>query len=191
MPALFEVSMKKILSSLLGIALLFCSFPVGPVQAQEAIPPEPDSGAVVCPPGIYLIEPDGCLPLGPSAYLTGLARLGMTLPPRPLPASSPDPSLTQLPYRYFHLNNQKTVPIYSAPGQTGAGGQSFPPGFVYVSYVDRWDLNGVYYLLQNGGWIPGDGARVGEISAFQGLVFQGTPRNSFGWRTVPSRIGRS
>jgi lipoprotein-anchoring transpeptidase ErfK/SrfK len=38
-----------------------------------------------------------------------------------------------------------------------------------------------YYLLQNGGWIPGDGARVGEISTFQGLVFQSTPRNSFGW----------
>jgi len=173
--------MKKILFSMLGIALLFCSFPAGPVQAQAAIPPEPDSGAVVCPPNVYFTKPDDCLPLGPSAYLTGLAQLGMTIPPRPLPASSPDPGLTQLPYRYFQLNNKKTVPVYSAPGETGAGGQSFPPGFVYVSYVDRWDLNGVYYLLQNGGWIPGDGNRVGEISTFQGLAFQSAPRNSFGW----------
>jgi lipoprotein-anchoring transpeptidase ErfK/SrfK len=41
--------------------------------------------------------------------------------------------------------------------------------------------SGIYYLLQNGGWIPGKGARVSEISAFQGLEFSHTPRNSFGW----------
>jgi lipoprotein-anchoring transpeptidase ErfK/SrfK len=43
------------------------------------------------------------------------------------------------------------------------------------------DEGGVYYLLQDGGWIPGKGARVGEISSFQGLVFSATPRNAFGW----------
>jgi lipoprotein-anchoring transpeptidase ErfK/SrfK len=35
--------------------------------------------------------------------------------------------------------------------------------------------------MPNGGWIPGKGARVGEISSFQGLVFTSTPKNSFGW----------
>jgi lipoprotein-anchoring transpeptidase ErfK/SrfK len=172
--------MKKLLFLSLEIVLLLSTLTSQSVSAQATTPPEPDSGTVVCAPNVYLAKPDDCLPLGPSAYLTKLAQQGLTIPPRPLPASRPDPSLTQLPYFYFHLNDA-VVPIYSTPGETGAGGQQFMPGFVYVSYVDRWDLKGVYYLLQNGGWIPGNGARVGEISNFQGLVFQSTPRNSFGW----------
>jgi lipoprotein-anchoring transpeptidase ErfK/SrfK len=172
--------MKKILYPILGISLIIATFAFTPVRAQDTTPPEPDSGAVVCEPGVYLTTPDDCLPLGPSAYLTDLARLGMTFPPRPLPAAKPDPGLTQLPYLYFHLDDTY-VPVYSAPGETGSGAQQFMPGFVYVSYVDRVEQGGIYYMLQNGGWIPGKGARVGEISAFQGLTFSHTPRNSFGW----------
>jgi lipoprotein-anchoring transpeptidase ErfK/SrfK len=140
----------------------------------------PESGGIVCEPDVYLSQPDDCLLLGPSTYLTELARLGMTLPPRLLPATKPDPSLNLLPYKYFRLDNDY-VPIYSTPGEKGPGGQQFPPGFVYVSYIDRVDQGGVYYLMPNGGWIPGKGARVGEISSFQGLVFNATPRISFGW----------
>lgn len=162
------------------IVVVIWVFPHG-VRAQEpGSQTEPESGAVVCEPGAYLVEPSDCLALGPSVYLTELARLGMTIPLHPLSASKPDPSLTLLPYYYFHLDDDY-VPIYSTPGEKGPGAQQFPPGFVYVSYVDRVDTNGVYYLLQNGGWIPGKGARVGEISKFQGLVFQAPPRNSFGW----------
>ena len=151
------------------------------VSAQKSEPyVETESGGVVCEPGVYLSAPDDCVPLGPSSYLTNLAKLGITFPPRPLPASKPDLSLTQLPYHYFHLDKDY-VPIYSTPGETGGGTQQFPPGFVYIAYVDRADQGGVYYLLQNGGWIPGKGARVGEISNFQGLVFTSNPRNSFGW----------
>jgi hypothetical protein len=151
-------------------------------HAQESTPLiEPDSGSVVCEPGVYLATPDECLPLGPSSYLTNLARLGITLPQRPLPASKPDLNLTLLPYRYFHLKEGEYVPVYSTPGEKGEGVQQFPPGFVYVSYTDRVDQSGVYYLMQNGGWIPGKGARVGEISNFQGLEFSATPRTSFGW----------
>jgi hypothetical protein len=151
------------------------------VHAQDLVPAdEPDSGGVVCEPGIYLSEPTDCQPLGPSKYLTDLARLGMTFPPRPLPASKPDPGLAQLPFYYFHLDKDY-VPIYSSPGEKGPGAQQFPPGFIYISYIDRVDQNGVYYLMQNGGWIPGKGARVSEISNFQGLEFHATPRNSFGW----------
>jgi len=110
------------------------------VYAQEPAPSvEPDSGGVVCEPGVYPSHSEDCLLLGPSAYMTELAQIGMTFPPRALPASKPDPSLT------------------------------------------RVDQGGVYYFIQNGGWIPGKGARVSEISNFQGLVFSATPSNSFGW----------
>ncbi|MBI5953290.1 MAG: L,D-transpeptidase [Chloroflexi bacterium] len=148
--------------------------------AQEPLPVEPESGGVVCEPGIYLSQPDDCLPLGPSAYLTELARLGMTFPPRPLPASKSDPSLVQIPYKYFRLD-EDFVPIYGAPGEKGPGLAEFPPGFVYISYIDRVEQGGVYYLMSDGKWIPGKGSRIGEISSFQGLVFNATPRTSIGW----------
>ncbi len=173
--------MKKLLIECTGLLILFSVLPANNVRAQDPLPPEPASGAVVCPPDVYLTQPDDCVPLGPSVYLTNLAGLGLTIPERPLPASKPDPGLTQLPYSYFHLTPGEYVPVYSGPGGTGAGVQQFPPGFVYIAYIDRVDQNGIYYLMQNGGWIPGKGARVGEISNFQGLQFHATPRNSFGW----------
>jgi lipoprotein-anchoring transpeptidase ErfK/SrfK len=170
--------MKKILMAF-AMLILFTSTNIAHAQGVPP-PPEPETGGVVCEPDVYFSEPADCVPLGPSTYLTDLARLGMTIPPRPLPASKPDPGLTQLPYSYFHLE-EDYVPIYSAPGGTGPGTQQYPPGFVYISYTDRVEENGVYYLTQSGGWIPGKGARVGEISNFQGLEFKSTPRNSFGW----------
>ncbi len=156
-------------------------------KAQDLAPSaESESGGVVCEPDIYLSEPNDCLLLGPSAYLTDLAKLGMTLPPRALPASKPDPNLTALPYKYFRLDADY-VPIYNTPGEKGEGTQQFPPGFVYVSYNDRVEEGGVYYQIQNGGWIAGKGSRISEIPMFQGLVFSATPRNSFGWafETIP------
>jgi lipoprotein-anchoring transpeptidase ErfK/SrfK len=112
--------------------------------------------------------------------LTELARLGMTFPPRPLPASKPDPSLVQIPYKYFRLD-EDFVQIYETPGEKGPGLAEFPPGFVYISYIDRVEQGGVYYLMSDGKWIPGKGSRIGEISSFQGLVFKATPRTSIGW----------
>jgi lipoprotein-anchoring transpeptidase ErfK/SrfK len=173
--------MNKLVWVFLACAAAFSFLLVGPVRAQVfTLPPEPDSGAVVCAPGIYLSQPDDCLPLGPSVYLTNLARMGLTSPPVPLPASKPDPALTGIPFHYFHVDKDY-VPIVSSPGEV-SGGQTLLPGFVYVSYTERVDTgHGIYYLLQSGGWIPGKGARVSEISGFQGLQFGSTPGNSFGW----------
>ena len=172
----------KIIFPYLAAGLLVISLlPVSPVVAQGSTPEEePESGAVVCPPGIYLIAPGDCLPSGPSIYLTEMAKLGLAYPPRPLPFRKPDPTLPQLPYRYFKLE-EDIVPMLSGPGGDPIG-QSFMPGFVYVSYIDRVDTgHGIYYLLQSGGWIPGKGSRIGEYSLFQGLEFSSTPSNSFAW----------
>lgn len=161
------------------MVLLSLSLAPGSAQAQEASP-EPESGGVVCPPGVYLAEPEDCLALGPSVRLTDLARKGLTDPPRPLPASKPDPALNEIPFKYFHFDDD-FVPVYGAPGEKGEGSQQFPPGFVYISYVDRVELNGVYYLMSNGGWVPGKGSRISELPSFQGLEFHQNPRTSFGW----------
>ncbi len=141
---------------------------------------EQDSGAVVCPPDVYITPPDDCLAAGPSTFMTEMAKKGMTFPSRPLPVFKPDPTLTQLPFRYFHLDKDY-VPVLSQP-QGNETGQYFSPGFVYVSYIDRQDTGrGIYYQLESGGWIPGKGARVSEVSAYQGLQFRSTPHTSFGW----------
>lgn len=165
---------------LFGI-LILTPGPALRVTAQApAPPPEPDAGAVVCSPGVHFLQPDDCLALGPSIYLTQLAAAGISLPPIPLPASKPDSALTSLPYHYFHVISPDPVPVGSAPGATG--GENLYPGFVYVGYVDRVNTgHGIYYLRQNGGWVAGRGERVGEIPAFQGLEFRSTPHNSFGW----------
>lgn len=155
-----------------------------PVRAQETIPTEERfSGAEVCAPDAYLTEPDDCLPLGPSVYLTGLARIGLSLPPRPLPAYKPSPELTQIPYRYFHMADDMPVKFYPslADAQTKSeNALTYAPGFVYVSYTST-DETSHFFLTQSGYWIRGDGNRIHEFSSFQGLLFRETPRNAFGW----------
>jgi hypothetical protein len=169
--------MKKFFLLIVCLSLLF-GFTAHSASLAQGV--EPDSGEVVCVPDVYLITPDDCLPTGPSTFLTDMAKLGLTFPPRLLPSYKPDPELTKLPYRYFHLDKDY-VPILGEPGGSESG-QSYLPGFVYVSYVDRVDTgHGIYYMLPAGGWIPGKGARVGEYSAFQGLQFKSTPNNSFAW----------
>jgi lipoprotein-anchoring transpeptidase ErfK/SrfK len=171
---------KLLLISIFIVSL----FPLRNVSAQDNPPPEePASGAVICPPGVYLTTPADCLPLGPSAYMTSAAKLGISVPPRPLPAFKPNPGLTEVPYHYFKLDDTP-VPVFSGipADPQSAGGAEFPPGFNYVSYIDRVDTgHGIYYMLPSGQYIPGRGARVSEISKFQGLQFSSNPRNSFGW----------
>ncbi len=169
--------MKKLYLLILALGLLFQPVNQATSHAQSV---EPDSGMVVCAPNVYLTIPDDCLPGGPSVYLTDMAKLGMSFPPRPLSYYKPDSELTKLPYSYFHLD-QDYVPVLSGPAG-GASGEPFPPGFVYVSYLDRVEAGKVvYYLLESGAWIPGKGARVSEVSAYQGLQFRTTPNNTFGW----------
>jgi len=172
--------MKKLLFYFISSLLLFGLFPTS-IQAQEVLPEkEVESGSVVCTPDHYLNTEDDCLLAGPAAYVAKLAELGLTFPQRPLPAFKPDAQLTKLPYLYFKLEDD-IVPVLSGAAGSETG-QSFLPGFVYVSYIDRVDTgHGIYYMLQDGSWIPGKGSRIGEYSLFQGLEFKSTPPNSFAW----------
>jgi hypothetical protein len=170
--------MKKLYLSVISIGLLV--LPMVKITTTLAQSAEPDSGTVVCAPNAYLTPPDDCLPSGPSQYLTEMSKLGLTFPPRSLPVDKPDPELTRLPYSYFHLD-KTYVPALSGPAGADIG-QPFPPGFVYVSYIDQVKTAGrIYYQLQSGVWIPGRGARVSAVSSYQGLQFRSTPNNTFGW----------
>ena len=170
--------MKKLLC-VVPLVLLSLSLNKQPSVFAQAVV-EPESGAVVCAPDVYFSPPGDCLPLGPSTYITEMAKLGLTFPPRPLSVRKPDPSLTQLPYRYFHLDDDY-VPVLDSPAGNEISAP-YQPGFVYVTYIDRVDTGrGIYYMLPNGSWIPGKGARVSEFSSYQGLEFKSTPVNAFGW----------
>lgn len=175
--------MHRAILLVLVLLLVLPYAPSNPVAAQApTTPPEPDSGAVVCAPGAYLSQPSDCLPLGPSVYLTSLARAGLLAgSPAALPAAKPSAELASLPFRYFHVISDTPVPILGSPGDT-TGAQLLYKGFVYLSYSERRDTgHGIYYLTRSGGWVIGKGERYQEIPAFQGLQFSATPRNSFGW----------
>lgn len=174
--------MKSALINLLSILILTNPFPV--IQTGGPSLAEDDSGAVLCVPDVYFQPPGDCLPLGPSETLTELARLGINLPLRPLPALSPDPGLNALPYLYYKINptgTQLYPSLESAITKQGAN-RIIPFGkTLYVVYNQVVDTGkGIYFQLPSGEWMPGDGSRV-SIPVFQGLEFKSTPRNGFGW----------
>ena len=173
----------KLRIAYLALLLTLFASPL-PARAQEPTPDDESfSGAEVCVPGVYITAPDDCLPLGPSVYLTNLARLGLTLPPRPLPAYKPNPELAQIPYRYFHMADDMPVKFYPSLADAQAKSDNaltYAPGFVYISYTGM-DETGHFFLSQSGYWIRGDGSRISEIPTFQGLLFRETPHNAFGW----------
>jgi hypothetical protein len=58
--------MNKWLWIFIGINAILIRFSFNPALAQDQKPPpEPDSGAVVCPPGVYLTQPEDCIPTWP------------------------------------------------------------------------------------------------------------------------------
>jgi hypothetical protein len=175
---------KQKVFALLVIIFLLGLKPAETVAAQDQNPPQPenDSGSVICPPGIYMNDPVGCLPLGPSSTLTQEAIFGL-YPPSPRFDYNPDYSLNYVPYSYFRVEEDGTSMYYSlSDAESDSGAISkLGPGLVYVTYVDRAETDdGAYYYLSNGTWIPGDGSRVSP-GIFQGKIFSATPRTGFGW----------
>jgi hypothetical protein len=179
--------MKRSLTVITAIAILTFLAPVAqPAQAEGSTSAaEPYSGSPLCLPGAYLVSPGNCLPLGPSSYLTQMARLGLTFPPRPLPAIAPDPSLTDAPISYARIGIDETeqAPIYATLEDAEAGTNPvryIDHGFLrYISFVNRVDVGKAHYLqLPGGGWMR---ASPAAYSHFQGLIFTQTPRNAFGW----------
>lgn len=170
------------------------SLPSGQNQASlQASTTENFSGQALCLPGIYLVDPGNCLPLGPSQYLTDMARQGLVLPLRELPAVHPDPTLSVLQEQYLSVRSSGNVPVYGSleaaeartPGRSIAGGR----GLKYLAIVQRVDNDrGIFYQLMSGEWINAgdvDTACCVSSGRFQGMVFRQTPNNDFGWVLSP------
>jgi hypothetical protein len=198
---------RKTFLTLTLIALTLLPLPPSSAAASDLEPvvayQEPDSGSILCPTGSYASAPDDCLPLGPSASIADLAQTGIPWPIIPLPAYAPDPALGEIPFSYFKVDPAGTYvfPTIAAAETDATSDTMIGPGrIVYVAYQDRVENDiGVYYYLQDGGWIRGEGARASTdfYPPLQGLLFSSTPENSFGWvkepnipsRTVPGYSG--
>ena len=192
--------MKRLITIIFISSILTSIISVFNVNAQGDPPHlEPANGDVVCPPGVYTITPEDCVAYGPASYMTEMSALGMSFPQRPLPAYPPDPGLGVVPYLYFKVDPNVSLPLYGSLESAeahGGGNQYINPGFVYVSYITHVENDkGHYFMLPSGQWFPGDGSRVG-YGNFQGLIFTSTPKNAFGWvrsdadiRNQPSYTG--
>jgi hypothetical protein len=191
--------MKNLIPLLTALFLVFSVLPARLANAQTDGKPEDNSGAVVCSPDAYLQTPDDCLPLGPSEYLTKMARLGLSCPPRPLPANPADPALKELPsaYLYYKVDPATGTKFYpnleAAQEKKGALRTIAPGKILYVAYTDVADTGkkGIYFQLPSGEWMPGDGSRVSLLQYQPGLEFHATPRNKFGWILEPETAVRS
>lgn len=170
--------------------LLVFSLPawILPVAAHTPPPasPEPASGSVVCPPGLYPADPGDCLPLGPSEHFAQNAAQGLPFPSLPLPAYSPAKDLNYVPYQYFKVTEDgaQMYPSLDAAQAHQPSKILYPSNHLYVSYVGSAVVTsqGSYYRLRDGYWVFAEGGRQGLYDPpFQGLVFSSTPRNSFGW----------
>jgi len=148
----------------------------------------------LCLPGIYLEDPEDCLPLGSSQILTDLARKGLTVPLKPLPAGKPDTNYVNLDQNYAKLNLQTGVKAAFYPNLDSAvaGINAFrflPAGnLLYIAYAHQSDVGGKHFVqMETGEWVR---ASPTYYSPFQGLLFSKAPSNSFGWildQNNPSR----
>ncbi len=179
---------------------IFTAYPQQTTSAQSILPAaepvstanEPFAGLPVCMPAVYLQAPENCLPLGPSSYLTDLARQGLFLPVKPLPIIPADPSLNQMNDSYLAVT-KGAIPLYSTLEDAVAhhASEVLAAGMMkYLSKVQRVNQdNRIFYQLTSGYWIDADEASAAcciERGRFQGLNFKETPRNSFGWILEPT-----
>jgi len=143
------------------------------------------SSNMLCLPGMYLTDPQDCLPLGPSDYITQMATEGISLPLISLPSHPIDSQLGELPFSYALLGDGPT-PIYASLQDAISGKneiRTIEAGRLrYVSYSDYTDTEfGRFFLLPDNTWLSVS-SRVSIPHSYPGgIELSRSPGNSFGW----------
>mgnify|MGYP006291450111 CR=1 FL=1 len=154
-----------------------------------AAAPGEEESTPLCPPGVYqqeALQGDAdCLSLGPSQYLSEMAEKGITFPQTPLPAVQPDPALSDIPYTYARVRNEK-APVYrtlqdAVKNRENKVVRRQPSGFTYVTFKDQVYQQGRNFYLTRSGWMSSRDLTVEDIPRFQGVEFTRTPERDFGW----------
>jgi hypothetical protein len=172
--------MGKRLLFVLTVVLILSYIP-SPVYADGIV----DGSTPLCPPALYFNSTQDCTPLGPTAYLLDMAEKGITFPETPLPVQSPDPSLSELKYKYAYVTSRR-APLYLTLADAVKSNKEnvvrwTTPGFTYVSISQSEYSHGKYYYYNGIGWISGDDVTITTVPIFQGLEFTETPEHDFGW----------
>ena len=144
------------------------------------IPPE---GATICSTRLQLRHPGLCDSLGPAGQLEDYASRGM-YPQQPLAAEPLEAGLSYVPFQYLMVD-RTNVQVFSSLEKALKGtdpSRSLGTGFIYVSYSDRYDVEGkVVYQIGPGEFIRGDHVSRISTPTFRGLLFSETPKKAFGW----------
>ncbi len=186
--------MKRFIRSIFLSVMFLAISGIAAVHAEDSAPTpeEPFAGDLLCLPGAYLVDPEGCLPLGPSVVLTNLAKIGVSYPFQSLPAVHPPEELNQVNINYAKINIPATERAKLFGSLDDAVNGANPVGYldagrnIYVTYTNRTDMNGGHYIqLATGEWLRGSPV-ASSLTSFQGLLFQQTPQNSFGWIVEPT-----
>jgi lipoprotein-anchoring transpeptidase ErfK/SrfK len=168
------------LALLLLTAAIFLLAPEQTVLANEGEPI--DYPTPLCMPGVYLYDPQDCLPLGPSQTLTELAKAGVHYPLQPLAYALTPEEYNWVNYSYIEVLTDNAIQVYGSldAAQSLSGGRYMPNGFRYFSYIQRAEPgDGVYYQVKTGEWVWGGDVRRITPPKYRGMVFLETPRNDF------------
>ena len=143
----------------------------------------PQEGATICSTRLQLRYPGLCDTLGPAGQLAEYAQRGI-YPDQPLPAAPLDAALSYVPFQYLKVD-RTDVHVFSNLEKALRGSdpsRSLGTGFIYVSYTDRYDVEGkVVYQIGPGEFIRGDHVSRISTPTYRGLVFSETPKHAFGW----------
>ena len=143
------------------------------------------SSRLLCLPDVYMTDPQDCMPLGPSSYMTQLASAGIYLPLANLSSHPIDSQWAELPYSYAILG-EGTTPVYPSLEDAMYGRneiRQIEPGKLrYVSYIDYAETNfGRFFQLPDNTWVSVS-SRVSVPHSYPGgIEFSQAPSNSFGW----------
>lgn len=155
----------------------------------EAKPSDEQLG-VLCPSRLQLRHPQLCSGGGAREELTRLAVEGY-YPQRPLPSFSLDPELGDVPYVYLRSQREDGTPVYGS--YQDALDEENPaytvePGFVFFSWIDRFDDNGrIVYMVAPGVYVNGDGLVRVSLPNFHGVALRQTPDRPFAWVLTSTR----
>ena len=188
--------MIKRLLLVVGLFLLTFISSVNDVPAVELSSDVANTrGQVLCLPGNTQSQANGCTQLGPSAYISRMADLGVTFPLRSDISTAPDPSLTYVDIRYGEVTRQNAKVYASLDDavKNGAVVRRIDSPYSFISYLDEAVVDGKrFYMVDYGGWMTAnDISRIGTPSLFQGRTFTHTPERSLGWISFPTQTKRS
>jgi hypothetical protein len=176
--------MKRLILTLIILIQGF-AFVNKPLSVNAQAPATQPASDILCLPGIYMTDPQDCLPLGPSSYRTRMASEGFNLPLINLPAHPIDSQLGVLPFSYALLGDGPT-PVYrtleDAMDSKNEIKKIDPGKLRYISYIDYKETDkGRFFELADTTWVSVS-SRVSVPHSYPGGVeLTRTPTNAFGW----------